>query len=96
MTAVPATFGALLVVFLAAQSAVGYREDPEVHMDAVRTNFSASQQIVRPFGFVTGLQKSFLLRRRSILRQLAVGIAASFCVSSSSVIGRCQKGLGLV
>ena len=91
MTAVPATFGALLVVFLAAQSAVGYREDPEVHMDAVRTNFSASQQIVRPFGFVTGL-----LRRRSILRQLAVGIAASFCVSSSSVIGRCQKGLGLV
>ena len=41
MAAVPATFGALLVVFLAAQSAVGYREDPEVHMDAVRTNFSA-------------------------------------------------------
>ena len=74
MAAVPATLGAFLMVFLAAQSAVGYREDPEVHMDAVRKNFSASKQIVRPFRFVTGLQKSFLLRKRSILRQLAMGI----------------------
>jgi lysosomal acid lipase/cholesteryl ester hydrolase len=49
MAAVPATFGALLVVFLAAQSAVGYREDPEVHMDAIQLITSKGYPAERHF-----------------------------------------------
>ena len=45
MAAVSATVGAVFVVFLAAQSVVCYRDDPEVHMNAVRTH-SCSQILV--------------------------------------------------